>query len=71
MAQKEIESSAVDKDKASNPDKKSLEKINQLQSLITRQKNTIDEQKSKISQLEKELREQIKEVDATERDKRK
>lgn len=72
MAQKETELSSVEKEnaKASNADKKSADKINQLQSLISKQKNTIDEQKSKIGQLEKELRDQLKEVDASEREKR-
>lgn len=73
MAQKEVELSSVEREnsKASTADKKAADKINQLQSLIAKQKNTIDEQKGRITHLEKELREQIKEVDASERDKRK
>lgn len=51
MAQKETELTSVEKEnsKASNADKKHLDKVNQLQSLISKQKNTIDEQKSRIA----------------------
>jgi chromosome segregation ATPase len=58
MAENEIELELVEKEnnKALTADKKSIDKINSLNLTVSKQKNTIEEQKSKILGLEKELR---------------